>query len=121
MGGVISGSRNDKQTLIFTWKTKLRKGPAKLRTPDYNEKEGYIKGWVVREIIHDPGRGAPLARVSFHKIVKYGLDKQLFVAVKGLRTGQFSLRILCTVGRQELHGAEKNTRGCCCIKMTSCV
>ena len=30
----------------------------------YSERNGYVKG-VVREIIHDSGRGAPLARVTF--------------------------------------------------------
>jgi len=97
MGRVIRGCRKGKsQSLIFTSKTKLRKGAAKLRAPDYIEKEGYIKG-LVKEIIHDPGRGAPLARVAFHKQVKYGLDKQLFVAVEGVHTGQF---IYCGSGAQ---------------------
>ena len=41
-----------------------RKGPAKLRTLDFAEREGYIKG-LVKEVIHDPGRGAPLAKVAF--------------------------------------------------------
>lgn len=43
---------------------KHRKGAAKFRVNDFSERHGYIKG-VVREIIHDPGRGAPLARVQF--------------------------------------------------------
>jgi ribosomal protein L2 len=30
---------------------------------DFAERHGYIKG-VVTDIIHDPGRGAPLAKVS---------------------------------------------------------
>ena len=41
-----------------------RKGPARFRPVDYAEKHGYIKG-IVREIIHDPGRGAPVAVVEF--------------------------------------------------------
>jgi len=89
MGRVIRGCRKGKsKSLIFTAKTKLRKGAAKLRAPDYIEKAGYIKG-LVKEIIHDPGRGAPLARVVFHKTNKYGLQKELFVAVEGVHTGQF--------------------------------
>jgi len=43
----------------------------------------------VKEIIHDPGRGAPLARVIFRNPYKYKLDKELFVAAEGLYTGQF--------------------------------
>ncbi len=34
------------------------------RTLDFAEKHGYIRG-VVKDIIHDPGRGAPLAKVQF--------------------------------------------------------
>ena len=43
---------------IFTAHTKCRKGAAKLRAVDYSERNGYIKG-VVKDIVHDPGRGAP--------------------------------------------------------------
>lgn len=39
-----------------------RKGAAKYRVLDAAERHHYIKG-VVKEIIHDPGRGAPLAKV----------------------------------------------------------
>jgi ribosomal protein L2 len=31
-------------------------------TQDFAERHGYVKG-VVTDIIHDPGRGAPLAKV----------------------------------------------------------
>lgn len=44
---------------------------------------------MVKEIIHDPGRGAPLARVAFRNTQKYKLDKELFVAAEGMYTGQF--------------------------------
>lgn len=43
----------------------------------------------MKEIIHDPGRGAPLARVVFRNPYKYKLDKELFVAAEGIYTGQF--------------------------------
>jgi large subunit ribosomal protein L8e len=49
---------------IFKSHNKHRKGAAKFRINDYNEKYGYVKG-VVKSIIHDPGRGAPLAKVAF--------------------------------------------------------
>lgn len=55
---------------------------------DYTERNGYIRG-CVKEIIHDPGRGAPLARVNFRDPYRYGVDRQLMVAVEGLYTGQF--------------------------------
>jgi large subunit ribosomal protein L8e len=31
---------------------------------DFAEREGYIRG-VVKDIVHDPGRGAPLAKIAF--------------------------------------------------------
>lgn len=43
----------------------------------------------VQEIIHDPGRGAPLAVVVFRDPYKYKLRKELFLAVEGMYTGQF--------------------------------
>jgi large subunit ribosomal protein L8e len=55
---------------------------------DFAERHGYIKG-VVREIIHDPGRGAPLAVVAFRDRYKYGTRKELMVAAEGLYTGQY--------------------------------
>jgi len=73
---------------IFKSHNKHRKGAAKFRLNDYSERHGYVKG-VVREIIHDPGRGAPLARVQFRHPYKYRHDNHTFVAVEGLYTGQF--------------------------------
>lgn len=73
---------------IFKSHTKTRKGAAKLRVLDFNENTGYVKG-IVKEIIHDPGRGAPLARVQFKHPYKYKTVTQNFVAVEGLYSGQF--------------------------------
>lgn len=68
--------------------THTRKGKVQHRHYDYAERQGYVKG-VVREIIHDPGRGAPLARVEFKNAYKYKKDKELFIACEGMYTGQF--------------------------------
>jgi len=87
MGRVIRGQRKGK-SLIFAAKTKLRKGAVKLRSVDYAERQGYIKG-LVRKIIHDPGRGAPIAEVVFHDPYKFKLKKEKWVAVEGTYTGQF--------------------------------
>jgi len=73
---------------VFLSHNKTRKGAAKLRVNDYAERHGYIKG-IVREIIHDPGRGAPLARVVFRHPYKAQTVKQNFIAVEGLYSGQF--------------------------------
>jgi len=73
---------------IFKSHNTHRKGAAKFRINDYGERHGYVKG-VVKEIIHDPGRGAPLARVAFRHPYKHGLVKENFIAVEGLYSGQF--------------------------------
>ncbi len=44
---------------------------------------------VVKDIIHDPGRGAPLARVVFRDPYRYKLRKETFIATEGMYTGQF--------------------------------
>merc|ERR1719198_216227 len=86
MGRVIRGQRKGKGGI---WKsvTKHRKGAAKLRSLDYAERNGHIRG-VVREIIHDPGRGAPLARVVFRDPYRYKLKSEFFIAPEGLYSGQ---------------------------------
>jgi len=88
MGRVIRSQRKGRAGGVFKAHSKHRKGAAKFRTLDYAEKHGYVKG-VVKEIIHDPGRGAPLARVVFRNPYKYKLSKQTFLAVEGLYSGQF--------------------------------
>jgi len=87
MGRVIRGSRKGK-SLIFTAKTRLRKGAAKLRSFDYAERHGYVRG-LIKNIVHDPGRGAPLCEVLFRDPYRYRQRKQLWVAVEGAHTGQF--------------------------------
>jgi large subunit ribosomal protein L8e len=73
---------------IFKAHNKHRKGPAKLRPVDFAERHGYIKG-VVKDIIHDPGRGAPLAIVQFRDPYKYKTNKVTMIASEGMHTGQF--------------------------------
>merc|ERR1740130_1712431 len=73
---------------IFKCHSKHRKGSVSLRTYDFAERNGYIKG-VIKEIIHDPGRGAPLAVVQFRSPYSYKIEKELFAAAEGMYTGQF--------------------------------
>jgi len=87
MGRVIRSQRKGAGS-VFKAHTKHRKGPAKLRAIDFAERHGYIKG-VVKDIIHDPGRGAPLAVVVFRDPYRYKLRKELFIAAEGMYTGQF--------------------------------
>jgi len=87
MGRVIRGQRKGKGS-VFLSHTTHRKGAAKHRSLDFAERHGYIKG-IVKEIIHDPGRGAPLARVHFRNPYKYKTDRELFIAAEGMYSGQF--------------------------------
>merc|ERR1712222_136289 len=63
-------------------------GKPALRAVDFAERHGYIQG-VIKEIIHDPGRGAPLAWAHFRDPYRYKMKKELFVAAEGMYTGQF--------------------------------
>lgn len=86
MGRVIRSQRKGAGS-VFKAHTHHRKGKVQLRTLDYAERNGYIKG-IVTDIIHDPGRGCPLARVTFRDRYQYRLRKEQMVAVEGLHTGQ---------------------------------
>jgi len=44
---------------------------------------------VVRELVHDPGRGAPLVRVQFNSPYKYKKINEQWTATEGTYTGQF--------------------------------
>ena len=73
---------------VYKARTFHRVGAAKFRTLDFAEREGYIRG-IVREIIHDPGRGAPLARVQFKDPYSAKTIEELFLAVEGMYSGQY--------------------------------
>jgi len=88
MGKIIRAQRRGAPGSVFGSHTFHRKGAAKYRALDFSEREGYVKG-TIREIIHDPGRGAPVARVVFRNPYKYKQDKELFICTEGMYTGQF--------------------------------
>lgn len=86
MGRVIRNQRKGRGS-IFTAVTRLRKGAAKLRVLDTAERTEAIRG-VVKDIIHDPGRGAPLAKIVFRD-AKTGKQRiETFIANEGQHTGQ---------------------------------
>ncbi|KAJ1644250.1 60S ribosomal protein L2 [Coemansia erecta] len=87
MGRVIRSQRKGAGS-IFKSRVHRRKGAAKLRAIDYSERHGYIRG-MVKEIIHDPGRGAPLAKVQFRDPYHFKVRTELFIATEGMHTGQF--------------------------------
>jgi len=87
MGRVIRAQRKGAGS-VFKSINKHRKGPAKFRVIDYAERNGFIRG-IVKDIIHDPGRGAPLAVVHFRDPYKFRVNKELMIAAEGMHTGQF--------------------------------
>ncbi|KFD48163.1 hypothetical protein M514_10949 [Trichuris suis] len=105
MGRRIRAQRKGSGT-VFRAHTHHRKGAAKFRALDYAERKGYIRGVVkvsifvsgttrkatlrnVKDIIHDPGRGAPLAIVHFRDLYRYKKRKEVMIACEGMHTGQF--------------------------------
>lgn len=87
MGRILRAQRKGRGG-IFKAHVTHRKGPAKYRTLDYSERHGYVKG-LVKDIVHDQGRGAPLAKMVFRNPIKYNLKKENFIATEGMHTGQF--------------------------------
>ena len=87
MGRVIRAQRKGAGG-IFKSHVHKRQGAAKLRALDYAERHGYVRG-IVKDIVHDSGRGAPLAKVVFRDPYRYKLREELFIATEGLFTGQF--------------------------------
>merc|ERR1712110_1230454 len=87
MGRVIQCQRKGAGS-IFTSRSKGRKGAAKLRSLDYAERQGFVKG-LVKDIVHDPGRGAPIAKVQFKDPYKYRKVTETMVCPEGVCTGQF--------------------------------
>merc|ERR1711988_1548065 len=100
MGGRVIRNQRKGRGSIFTANTRLNKAPAKFRNLDYSERHGYIRG-VVREIVHDAGRGAPLAKVVFRHPYRFKQATETFIANEGMYTGQFiyvGKRAALTVG-----------------------
>ena len=58
------------------------------RNLDFAEREGYIKG-VVKNIVHDCGRGAPVATVGFRDVYHYKQNTENFIAAEGMYSGQY--------------------------------
>jgi|Transcript_18268 large subunit ribosomal protein L8e len=87
MGRVIRVQRRGRGG-IFKAHTTNRVGECKIRPLDYAEKHGYVKG-VVRKIMHDSGRGAPVAQVAFRHPYKFKTVKENFICAEGVYSGQF--------------------------------
>jgi large subunit ribosomal protein L8e len=86
MGRVIRAQRKGRSKGVFRTHKVHRVAPARFRNLDYAERHGYIRG-IVKDIVHDPGRGAPLAKVVFRNPYKFKLDTEYFVASEGMYSG----------------------------------
>jgi len=82
MGKRILAQRKGREGSVFRSPRWLHKGPAKYPNLSKRECEGLIEGRV-EAIIHDPGRGAPLALISLPHEVKF-----FNVAAEGIKVGQ---------------------------------
>lgn len=87
MGKVIRPQRKGKGS-VFTSHTRRRIGAVKMHKLDYAEREGYVKG-VVKDLVHEAGRGAPVAKVQFKNAYSFKKDNILMTAPEGMYTGQF--------------------------------
>lgn len=83
-----SGCRKGKKGGIYTTPKSKRIAPPRYRNLDFSERQGYIRG-VVRAVVHDPGRGCPLARVDFRDPYKYQKKTEYFLAAEGMYSGQY--------------------------------
>jgi len=88
MGKVLRAVRRGKKGSVFKAHTFHRKGASRLRRYDITERHAKIRG-VVKKIMHDPGRGAPLALIEFKNPIKYQRQKITVAAAEGLYTGQY--------------------------------
>jgi large subunit ribosomal protein L8e len=88
MGRVIRAQRKGNPKSIYKSHKVHRVAPPKFRSLDYAERNGYLRG-VVKDILHDPGRGAPLARLTFRDPYRYKTRTEHFIAVEGMYTGQY--------------------------------
>merc|ERR1712206_71373 len=88
MGRVVRGQRKGNPNSIYKSHTFHRVAPCRLRVADYAERHGYVKG-VVKDIMHDPGRGAPLAKVQFNDCNHYRKVIEYFVCCEGMYVGQY--------------------------------
>jgi hypothetical protein len=77
-------------------------------TQDYAERHGYVKG-VVTDIIHDPGRGAPLAKVRVCDVFD-GADARSSSTGVGLWT-----REACARGGTCVRREGRFERPCACL------
>jgi len=87
MGKVIRPCRKGKGS-VFQAHTSGRTGPVSMKRQDYAERHGYVKG-IVKAIVHEKGRGAPVAKIQFKDPYQFKKVNQLLCAPEGMYSGQF--------------------------------
>nr|UXY87268.1 60S ribosomal protein L8 [Cryptomonas sp.] len=87
MGRVIRAQRKGAGG-IFKAHVAKRKGNPIFRPLDYAERCGFVCG-IVKQLIHDPGRGAPLAKIQFRSLYRYKKICSIFIATEGMYIGQY--------------------------------
>ena len=87
MGKVIRPCRKGKGS-VYRSHVCGRQGAVGMKRNDYAERHGYLKA-VVKEIVHDKGRGAPLAKIQFKDPYRFKKINILLPAPEGLYSGQF--------------------------------
>jgi len=65
-----------------------RVGASRMRPYDLTERHAQIRG-IVKKIMHDPGRGAPVALIRFKNPIKYCKQEITMAAPEGMYTGQY--------------------------------
>lgn len=60
-----------------------------MEIPDIKATFFYFQQGVVKDIVHESARGAPLAKVTFQNPYRFQTDTETIIAVEGLYTGQF--------------------------------
>ena len=80
---------------VFTSHSTGRISPCKLGKLDQIEREGYIKG-VVKDIVHYPGRGAPLAKFVFCEHINTNFAQNISLLLKIFTLDNIFLRKKCS-------------------------
>lgn len=87
MGKVVRSQRFGKGS-VYKAHTCGRQGAVGMKRADFAERHGYVKG-VVKEIVHDSGRGAPVAKIQFKDCYNFKRVNTLLCAPEGMYSGQF--------------------------------
>ena len=86
MGHIVRAQRRGNGN-VFQAYTHHRADPAKFCPLDAAERTSVITG-CIKELLHDLGRGAPLAKLVFKKSEGAGFETSLVIAPEGVHTGQ---------------------------------